>query len=289
MPFEGSSEIDTGGLPTQTVNDSPQEESEDEVVEQPETPEEETPKEEGDAEYTEKGTRLDPNPQSRAYQELANERRQRLQYQQVLENPEALKRYAAQMGLTLAEAKAEIKEEQKAVYTPDRFKTADDVANALNEMHTNHQKELEAIRAENESLKAGLTGFSQSRQVERIATTLSQDVSSVREKYPELNPKSPDYDPELEKEIGEMYHELDFDERTGGYKGAYSLAKLTDRVMRAAGKARQKGSQDAQTQIKVKQAGRVVTTSKGSNKPAGESTDPGTAIAQRIAKALGNG
>lgn len=286
MPFEGSGDVDDGGLPSQTINDDSTQDESPEVAEVA-TKEEETPTEEA-AEYTEKGTKLDPNPQSRAHQELANERRQRLQYQQVLENPEALKKYAAQMGLTLTEAKAEIKQEQKTLYTPDRFKTADDVANALNEMHTNHESELAAIREENQRLKEGLTGFSQTQRIERIATTMAQEVSSVREKYPELNPKSPEYDKDLEKEIGEMYHELDFDEKSGGYKGNYSIAKLTDRVMRAAGKARQKGSQDAQTQVKVKQAGKVVTSSGGANKPASESKDPGTVIAQRIAKALGN-
>ena len=38
-------------------------------------------------------------------------------YQNVLLNPDKLRKYAIASGLTLAEAKAEIKEEAKALYT----------------------------------------------------------------------------------------------------------------------------------------------------------------------------
>lgn len=289
---EGSVEIDNGGLPSVTVNDN---EVDDQVEvrdegEETEVQETETQAgEQGEPQYTEKGTKLDPNPQSAAYQQLANERRLRQQFQQVLDNPEALRKYAAQMGMTLTEAKAEIKDEQKKLYTPDRFKTPEDVANALNEMAADHQKTVAELRAENQRLKEGFSGFSESRHIEHVAATMTQDIAAVRAKYPELNPNSPDYDPELEREIGEAYHELDADARTGGYKGNHSLAKIADRYMRIAGKGRQRGSQQAQTNVRVKQAGKVVTSSRPVSKESSESKDPGTVIAQRIAKAMGNG
>lgn len=293
--FEGSSEVDNGSLPTQTINDDSNEEIEvrdegDEGEGESQTQNEDGEEGEGQPKLTEKGTKLDPNPLSAAHQELANERRKLAQYQQVLSNPEMLKRYAAQMGMTLAEAKADIKEEQKQLaYTADRFKTPEDLANALNEMDGKYSKTIEELRAENQRLKEGFTGFSQSRQVERVANNMQRDVVSVREKYPELDPKSPEYDPELEKEIADFYEELDLDPATGGYKGQFSLAKIADRVMRASGRAMKKGSQQAQTNVRVKQAGKVVTSSKSPSKEGKESNDPGTVIAQRIAKAMSNG
>jgi phage-related minor tail protein len=279
---EGSVDIDQGGLPSQTVNDDSHEEEvevRDEGEEQVEVQETETQAgEEGQPQYTEKGTKLDPNPQSAVHQQLANERRLRQQFQQVLDNPEALRKYAAQLGMTVTEAKAEIKDEQQKLYTPDRFKTPEDVANALNEMAADHKKTVAELREENKRLKEGFGSFNQSRHIEHVASTMTQDISSVQAKYPELNPKSPDYD-----------HELDFDPQTGGYKGNHSLAKIADRFMRIAGRGRERGTQAAQTNVRVKQAGRVVTSSKPASKEGSGSTDPGTVIAQRIAKAMGNG
>lgn len=291
---EGSSEIDNGGMPSVTVNDNSNEEievrddGEDQGGEQGATQTQDQGGEE-QPQYTEKGTRLDPNPQSAAYQQLANERRLRQQFQAVLSDPVALRKYAKESGYTLEEAKAEIQGEQAKVYTPDRFKTPEDVANALNEIHANSEKSLAELKAENQRLREGFSGFNQSRHIEHVANNMSTDIGTVREKYPELNPKSPDYDPELEKEIGSFYHELDFDPQTGGYKGNHSIASIADRVMRAAGRARQRGSEQAQTNVRVKQAGRVVTSSRTTSKEAPESKDPGTVIAQRIAKAMGNG
>lgn len=289
---EGSSEIDNGGMPTVTVNDDSQEEVEvrdegEESGDKEETPQE---PEEGQA-LTDKGTKLDPNPLSAAHQQLANERRLRQQFQAVLSDPIALAKYAKESGFTIGEAKAEIKEEQAKLYTPDRFKTPEDVANALNEIHASNQKSLAELKAENQRLRDGMTGFTESQHVEHVANTMQQDIGTVREKYPQLNPKSPEYDPELEKEIGSFYHELDavdLNDPSKGYRGQFSIAKIADRIMSAAGKARKKGSEQAQTDVRVKQAGRVVTSSKTTSKEAPESKDAGTVIAQRIAKAMGN-
>jgi hypothetical protein len=279
---EGSVIEDTGTFP---VQDSSEESLEVRDEGQPESQnEEDTPTSEGgeeDQQFTEKGTKLDPNPLSQAHQLLANERRVRQQYEQVLNSPELLKKYAQQYGMTLTEAKAEIKEEAKS-FTPDRFKTAQDVAEALNEVYG----DVRTLKEENQRLQGELRGLSGSRQVERVANTMKQDIDTIREKYPELNPKSPEFNKDLEREIGSLYQEVDFDPEAGVFRGKVSLAKLTDQVMKAASKAREQGSQKAQTDVKVKQAGRVVTSSKSTSSEVGESKDPSTAIAQRIAKAM---
>lgn len=250
--------------------------------------------EEGDGEtqYTDKGTKLDPNPQSAVHQQLANARRQIQQMEGILTNPSLLRRYAEQNGMTLAEAKADVKEQQDEVedaiqeFTPDQFKTSGDVANALNSIRKETSKTIKELKAENQRLREGYKGINSSRELERVANNMERDIATVREKYPELNPSSPDFDKELEQSIGELYNELDFDPATQTFRGKVSIAKIADRVMSAAKRASKRGSRQAQTDVKVKQAGKV-TSGKGKSK-GGDSTE-GLTIAQKIAKAYGNG
>lgn len=300
---EGSSEIDNGTVPY--VSDQGSSENDEiEVREEGEGEGEGSAKPEGEGEgegegkptLTEKGTKLDPNPQSAIHQQLANERKIRAQYEQVLSDPTLLRKYAKEAGISLEEAKAEIKEEQKKLYTPENFKSAQDLANALNELQGNFTKVNETItslKEENQRLRGELDGINGSRRVEQVASIMGNDVAIVREKYPQLNPKSPEFDPELEKEIGSFYFELDAVDQSDpskGFKGQYSLAKITDRFMRVRGEGAKKGSQQAQTIVKTKQAGKVVTSVKGDTKDtATQSSDPGTSIAQKIARTLGKG
>jgi len=291
---EGSVEIDEGSLPTTTINDDS---SQDETIEnRDDTQGNQTTDDQGEQgedqeQRTDKGTRLDPNPLNAAHQQLANANRLVKDYQDVLLNPDKLRKYAVASGLTLAEAKAEIKEEAKALYTPEMFDSKESLAGTLNKMQTGFQTELQALRDENKRLSEGFTGFSQSRHVERVASVMSQETTAVQEKYPELNSKKPEYDSALEEGIANLFTNLDAvdpKDLSQGFKGQHSLAELTDLVMGAAGKARAKGSQRAQTDIRVKQAGRVVTSSKNNSQEPESSKDAGTVIAQRIAKAMGN-
>ena len=293
---EGSVEVDTGSLPlagseevseetTTTSEESDQTEDQGETQDQAEDQGEEQ-------KLTEKGTKLDPNPLSAAHQKLANAEATVKQYQKVLGDPDLLKRYASQMGLTLAEAKQEIKEEQKNVFKPEQFTDAKALAETLNQMQSRFETEVEALRKENGQLKQGFSGFSETQKIERVATNMARDLEQVREKYPELNPKSPEYNRELEEEIGSFFLEVDGvnpEDASQGFQGKHSLAKIAERFMRVGSKAKQQGSQRAQTDVKVKQAGKVVTSSKGGNNQVSESKDPATTIAQRIAKTFGNG
>jgi len=230
---------------------------------------------------TDKGTKLDPNPQSAVHQELANERRKNQQYESVLSDPDMLKRYAKEAGITLTEAKAEIKEE---LYSADKFKTADDIANALNELRTGFNTKSQTYEEQIKRQEAELASLRGERTVERIATNMKSDIDTVREKYPELNPKKLDeYNEELEKGLGDLYHELDYDEKTERYRGNVSIARLAEKVMKAASSARKQGSQDAQTSVREKTAGKVVTSSKSSKTESSEEDmSPGAVIAQRM-------
>lgn len=246
----------------------------------------------GDEQLTDKGTKLDPNPKSAVHQQLANANRVIRQMEGILTNPALLKRYAEQNGMTLAEAKADVKEQQDEVedaiqeFTPDQFKTSADVAKALNDIRSTTSKTIKELKAENSRLREGYQGINSSRKLETIANNMDRDITTVREKYPELNPKSPDFDKELEQSIGELYNELDFDPATQTFRGQVSLAKIADRVMKAAKRAGQRGSRKAQTDVKVKQAGKV-TSGQGKSKSSGDTQ--GLTIAQKIAKAYGNG
>jgi len=296
---EGSVEVDEGSLPTTTINDDS---SQDETIENRDdtqsnqeanqATDDQGEQGEDQEQRTQKGTRLDPNPLNAAHQQLANANRLVRDYQDVLLNPDKLRKYAVASGLTLAEAKAEIKEEAKALYTPEMFDSKESLAGTLNKMQTGFQTELQALREENKRLSEGFTGFSQSRYVERVASVMSQETTAVQEKYPELNSKNPgEYDPALEEGIANLFANLDAvdpKDLSQGFKGQHSLAELTDLVMGAAGKARAKGSQRAQTDIRVKEAGRVVTSSKNNSQEPTSSKDAGSVIAQRIAKAMRN-
>lgn len=295
---EGSVEVDTGVLPSMGSDESSEVESSENSQNQNNQGGDGAEvankggesNSQSDVKYTEKGTKLDPNPQSAVHQELANERKLRSQYETVLKNPEYLKRYAQEMGLTIAEAKQEIKdakESEKNVFSADKFQTADDIARALNELQTNFSSKVSNYEKTIQELQAEIRGIAETRKIEKVATNLSSDVSAIREKYPELDPKNPSYDPELEKEIGELYHELDFDASVGVYKGQISIAKLADKIMSAAGKARRKGSEDAQTIIKERSAGKIVTSGKAVQKEAPESGDAVSTIASRIQRAMG--
>jgi DNA-binding transcriptional MerR regulator len=289
--MEGSVQTDEGGAPTtspapvqtQVADDTGAED----VKVESETRETEIPESksstESEVKLTEKGTKLDPDPLSAAHQQLANERSLRTQYETVLRSPELLKKFAKEAGYTLEEAKEALKEE---VYSADKLQTGEDVANALNEIRSMTTKETKTYREQVENLQKELNDLKAGREREALVSKTTSDVTAIRAKYSELNPKDPSYDKELESEIGKMYYKLDFDEGSQRWLGRYSLAEITDFKMSGMTRAKKKGSEEAQTDIKVKERGKVVTSSKPSSGEGAESDDPGTAIAQRIARSF---
>jgi len=286
---EGSVVVDEGsGIPAMEESTEVEETSEETKTEEVTQETEETTKEGGEekAELTEKGTKLDPNPKSAVHQELANARSQMKQMEQVLTNPDLLRKYAKQNGITLSEAKADLKDEKKEVeqeFTPDSFKTAEDVSKGFNAIN----KTVKELREDNARLREGQAGINSSRRLEHIANNMQKDITAVQEKYPELNPTSPDYNKELESSIGELYQQLDYNPATKSFNGKVSITTIANQIMKAAGLAKKQGSLKAQTDVKVKQAGKV-TSGKSKKTGAAESADPGTSIAQKISKALGN-
>lgn len=237
---------------------------------------------------TEKGTKLDPNPQSAVHQELANERRARLDRDKVLGNPELLARYMeTQFGVKVQPRENTQTEEVKTKkYTADDFQHIEDVAETVNKLQDGFEQKIQSVSEENKQLKQAVSSLLFNDRASQVARTMETDITSLRSE-PELNPRSPDFIEGLEEEIASMYHQLDFDESIGGYRGKQSLADIGKRIISTARKARQKGSIQAQTIVKDKSEGRVRTSQKSTNSVNTDNLPAADSIAAGIAKTFG--
>lgn len=304
MP-EGSVFVDgfDDGSDDATSEDSIDETSTDEVVEdskeEPEVKSEADDKQEdesddsdeGEPKLTPKGTKVDPNPASAVHQELANERRQRLQMEEILNDPDKLNRYMSAAGFnksTVEVAKDKPKptstDELQELIKPERLQTVGDYSKALQALASYTQNTVESYETKIGGLTKELGGLSAGRRLESVANTIDKDITLVREKYPELDPKSSDFNPELEKEIGELFNELDFDGQSMTYRGSHSLLNIAERMMRSAVALKKAGSSEAQKIVKEKRMGRVSSTGKSKAEATEENLSPGQVIAQRIAR-----
>jgi hypothetical protein len=210
-----------------------------------------------EAEYTEKGTKLDKDPQSRLNQELANERAKARQYEEVLNNPKLLKSYLAQFE---PEKPAETETNEPEMRVEDVQTTAD--------LHKFLAQENRKVQSKMRELDDTIKHVKGTQEDTAIATKISGDVIAVREKYPELNPyvvidgkkvKNPDFNEDLDKRVGDLYEKLDFDPKAKAFRGKISLAEIADVIMGAAGAMKKQGSQEAQTMIKDKRSGKAVS------------------------------
>jgi hypothetical protein len=248
---------------------------------------------------TERGTKLDPNPKSAVHQQLANERRIRGQMEQVLADPQKIaqfvkQQYGIDMNLNRGNQQTDANSNQATDtkptvkrWTAKDFESLEDVAEKFNGLQEQFESEISKRDGKIEELTRQLGGIQEGGRITQIADNLEKDASTLRS-VPELNPKSPDFIEGLEEEIGALYHKLDFDEKTGMYRGNYSLKELGEDIIATARKARKAGSKQAQTIVKDKTGGRIRT---GGSTKKGVNTDnlpPGQSIAQGIAKMFNN-
>lgn len=296
LTINSDSERSFGDLEERETEDSTQDEgseSEAEVEETEETsgetPETEPEESTGEPEYTEKGTKLDPNPKSALHQQLANERKTRLQMEQVLGNPKMLTRFMEQQyGIKIPQPKqeetpAQVDAPQFKKFTADDFENIGDVAEKLNEIQETFSQKTVGYEKKIEELNNTISGLLQNGRNIQVANKMSDDVLILRSEK-ELDPKSPEFIEGLESDIASLYHRLDFDESTGSYKGQYSIADIGKQIISAARKARAKGSLQAQTVVKKKTEGRVRTSQVVSDDQGDETLAPGDSIAKGVAK-----
>ena len=249
----------------------------------------ETEESTGEPEYTEKGTKLDSNPKSALHQQLANEKRTRLQMEQVLGNPQMLARFMEQQyGIKVPEPKqeetsAQVDAPQVKKFTADDFENIGDVAEKLNEIQETFGQKTAGYEKKIDELNSTISGLLQNGRNIQVANKMSDDVSTLRSEK-ELDPKSPEFIEGLESDIASLYHQLDFDQTTGTYKGQYSIAEIGKQIISAARKARAKGSLQAQTVVKKKTEGRVRTSQVVSDDQGDETLAPGDSIAKGVAK-----
>lgn len=247
--------------------------------------------EEGKPELTEKGTKLDPNPKSRVHQELANERRARSQMEQVLANPDLLTKFMKQQyGIDIPTTAKAGESNQPAPevkqFTPADFETLDDVAKVMNEVQSGFQAKVREQGEIIEQLGMAVHSLMQGGNAQRLFQTMTDEATALQ-REPELDPKNPEFIDGLEQEIANMYHKLDFDERTQTYRGQYSLADIGKSMIATARKARKNGSQRAQTVVKNKSEGAVRTGTKVKESAGEEDSNPASSIAAGVAKLFG--
>lgn len=237
---------------------------------------------EGEQQLTEKGTKLDPNPMSAVHQQLANERRQRLEYEKVLNDPERYIELAKQAGVWKEQKEPEKPVEAKK-YTADDVQSAEDVANLYNTANAEIAQLRSLYEQKVAELEQRVTGLSAERQAESIANSIQRDSVLVKGQYPELKPDAP-HAKELEKAISNRYHELNWDENTGMYTNRYPLTKVAEMIIEPIRLTRQQAVEDAQTVVQHKNMGKVVTSSKKQSDSATEDTSIAGLISKQFRK-----
>lgn len=251
----------------------------------------ETKKEE-ESELTEKGTKLDPNPQSAIHQQFANEHKIRENYEKVLASPELLKKFAKeQYGIEFPQAKTdgsegtEVPGETIKEFKPEDFESLEDVARVVNGLQKTFGAERLQDKKEIEGLKQTVQSLLHSGKQQNIATNVAQEIRSLQS-LPELTKGNSEYIEGLEEEIVKEFERQDGD-GNGFYKGEHSLSEIATRFIEIAKKAKKSGSLEAQTIVKDKSKGKIVTSSETKEEIDTDKLDPGDSIALGIAKAFG--
>jgi hypothetical protein len=244
----------------------------------------ESPKPEGqpqgeDVKRTEKGTKLAEDPLQQANQIRANAEARVREYERFLSDPEQVKRYLEDLQRDSGRGQAPQDE-----LTIDKVQTVEDVQRFLAQEKQKLHAEIEEVQR----LKYGLAGQAVE---EKVNQRIERDIDEVRRAYPELrqfNPDgspNPEFDPDLERELGELFDELDLDPQSGRYRGSVSLKKLADRVMKAAKRGQAQGSKRAQTVVQDRREGRVITGTTTPSQPDESAMSASQSIAARIKRA----
>lgn len=240
---------------------------------------------------TEKGTKLDPNPQSAVHQQLANERRTRGQMEKVLADPALLaqfveKQYGIKMPVSGAQSEGQGDQGQSAVttkkWTAKDFESLDDVADKFNGLQDSFSQEIANRDKEIKTLKDQIGGIQDNGRLRSIAESAESDVSSLKS-IPELTPNNPDFIEGLEGQIASLYHRLDFDEDTQQYRGQYSIKEIGKSLIETARAAKKAGVKRGQTIVRDKTGGQIRTSPGSKDAPDRETMTAGASIAAGIA------
>lgn len=242
------------------------------------------PQKPDDKQVTEKGTKLAADPLQQANQLRANAEARVREYETFLSDPQQVKRYLEELEKETGQSAPPQGQPQDEI-TLDQVQTREDVVKYL-------EQERRKDRAEIEQIKKTVNGFMQNQGQMAVGQKIRSQIEEARRKYPVLRPTNPDgtpnpdFDADLEREIGEAFDELDFDPATQSYRGKVDFSKLVERFMKAAKRGESQGSKKAQTVIQDRRAGRIVTGPKsGDTQPDESNMTPSQVIASRMARA----
>jgi len=244
---------------------------------------------------TDKGTKLDPNPKSAVYQQLANAKARNKDINKFMQDPKQVRKYLAdleeELGKKTGESQEDIQdkaEEENLITDPSKIETKQDLQSYAKYLNKRIEKSEKSLLQERES-------FKRESSEKAIAERLSNDITTLQGKYSFLNPKNsdgtknPDYDEQLEKEIADAYSEMDKNPKTGKYLGRFSITKVAERFIRIRNLGEVTGGKKAQETVIDKRRGAVKTSSNQSSNASGESKmSASEVIASRMAKARGN-
>ncbi len=205
-----------------------------------------------DEDLTEKGTKLDADPQSALHQQLANEKRARI--------------IAEDKAKALEEARVSKDQDQdqkpKQYIDASRLNSKEELANVLNyafsviEKQNNQLKEYGGQIKGSQEQQADLSNFQ----------SFASEAQEVFKKYPELDEENKDYYNEaLDQKLTSLYKRSAYDRQGKLLRNRPSFAEFASDYMEAVNSARQAGKGDAQTRIVQKQIGQSVKTSKNNS------------------------
>lgn len=237
--------------------------------------------EKGEDKRTEKGTKLADDPVSQANQLRANAEAKVKNLEAFLSDPKRMKAYFQE--IEAEEGKGKVEED---LIDPDKLETVGDLQKFAKQLETKSLRQIDEVKKQ-------VGGMAEGERVRSTATRIGSEITSIQEKYPVLREfnadgaKNPDYNEELDSAIGQFYNDLDLDTKTGLYRGQYSIAKITERFMKVRGIGEKSGSKMAQTIVKDKRTGRIITNQAGGsdNQPDEEKQSASQTIAARMKRA----
>lgn len=212
--------------------------------------------------YTEKGTRLDPDPQSALHQQLANERRARIETEE--KALRILQAYQQQAVQSQPQA-----QEKKPLIDVSKLETREDLVNAFEQVEN-------VIRSYEEKIGGLQQQLGQSKEVfeeDRNYSSLEREIGELR-KIPELTPGSPQHNQALEAEITQTYKDIAYDSYGRLLPNRPSLASVASRMVNTYRLANKQATRQAQTRTVQKSLGRVQNSNKRGDQVSSENLSP---------------
>lgn len=237
----------------------------------PDAPVEGEEGEQGEAgeEETDRGTKAAKEPESRYYQQLKNEN---ADMRALLSDPKALKHYLQESEGTQAPKDGQ-KDDLKQLV--DEATTETGQVDAYKLAQLMEQRMLTKV---DQGMKYLAQNMGKAQQMHR---SYDNDKMAVRSEHPELDPKSKEYDPELDAFVGERFI------AQGGMQGKISLKQVADQTFAYLTKVRGSATKQAETEVVRKRVG-AIPQQKVSGKSSDSEADmsPEQIIASRVLKQI---